>query len=279
MRKIKYMVAAAIVTQSLAFAATPAFAGVVDTQTVGGPIQPTSAAMVTECTKVLAGHPAAARFYATASFTGYTEVVNAPVESTHLFETIGNGGELTGLQLDGPFKNSGAVASASTVASRVAPASNGGGNNGGGNGGGGNTGGGNGGGNAGNGGNYNLFAQNFFTEVTVSQVKETWNVAVTTDYTAVFHCDIRNKTGNLAGAEWQVYNKSLAAGSQTVTTFYEDITGGGTEALETPVANGDAYLICNRANGEWSAKNGYAGEFGDCSDELFDATTELLNEI
>lgn len=276
MGKIKYMVAAAVIMQPLAFAATPAFAGVVNTTTTGTQIAPSTASQVAECTKVLAGHPAAARFYATASSLSYTEVVNPPVESEHVFETLSGGGEQTGLTLFGPYKNAGAADSAEPTAepaAKVTPG-NGRGNDGGNNGGGGSSGG----SNAGNGGNLNLFAQDFYTLETLPEVKETWNVAVTTDYTAVFHCDIRNKTGNLAGAEWQVFDKSLAAGSVTVTSFYEQINGGGTQAIE-PVAADDAYLICNRPHESWEAKNGYAGELGECSNALFDSVTDVLNDI
>lgn len=268
MRKIKFLTATAVVLQSLAVAATPAFAGVVSTETVGGKETPSSASMVAECTKVLAGHPAAARFYATVGSVSYTEVAGDPVESERVRTQISEGGVLGGESLYGPYKNAGA-ADLSVVEEPTSTTTTGNGK-------------GKGGGKpdtAGNaGGNYNLFAQLNYTNQTLPEYNDTWNVAVTTTFTAVFHCDIRNKTGNLAGAEWQVYDKSLPAGSQTVTTYYSETTGGGTEEI-APVPAADPYVICNRPNGEWKSQNGYTGELGTCSDETFIATTEVLNDI
>ncbi len=103
MRKIKYMVAAAVIMQPIAFAATPAFAEA----TVTGSI-PTQADLDAACTAIIAFHSRPAGFTSVAVNTAVVVDSTDVTESEHV---VTGGGEPTlgGVALTGPYVNFGAV--------------------------------------------------------------------------------------------------------------------------------------------------------------------------
>lgn len=103
MRKFKYMIAAAIVSQSFAFAATPALAEA----TITGSI-PTQTQLNAVCTSLIAFHAAPAGFTSVA--VNSIEVVDSTdvTESEHIV-TGGGEPELGGVALTGPYVNFGAT--------------------------------------------------------------------------------------------------------------------------------------------------------------------------
>ncbi|MFA7586928.1 MAG: hypothetical protein WCY11_12155 [Novosphingobium sp.] len=118
-------------------------------------------------------------------------------------------------------------------------------------------------------GDSNIFALAMYTTQTFPTVTESWTETTVTVKHVNFGCSVYNRSGNLAGAEWQEYTGNSASWTETSVEPGIETTQGGTVTLTEPVAVDDEpLLICNKPNGVWNARNGYGGALGLCSDDL-----------
>lgn len=131
--------------------------------------------------------------------------------------------------------------------------------------------------NAGN--DSNVFGLWMYTTQTFPTVIETWTETTVVVKHVAYHCSVYNKTGNLAGPEWQNYSGSTATWTETTVEQKSTTNPGSTVTLTDPVrTDEEPLLVCNYTKQHgWRAMNDYDASFGECSDALRDSA-ELFND-
>lgn len=126
----------------------------------------------------------------------------------------------------------------------------------------------------------NIFGLWMYTTQTFPTITETWTETTVVVKHVDYRCSVYNKSGNLAGAEWQNFGGSTATWTETTVEQKSQTTPGGTVTLTEPVqTDEDPLLVCNYTdrNG-WRAMNNYDASFGQCSNALRDSA-EVFTDI